>query len=153
MPRPKYDKRCVDPGSKLHEARLWHSHNFRRPGPSVQALSVENPPHHKCVACQVKITGDHVDFGEAALIICNHRTRVDWMFLWVLCLRQGQLSGLKIVLKESLKGIPGFGWATQVINGIFFHFSATFFMPVPQTTETRNMLMNNTLLDGAVLTR
>lgn len=55
-----------------------------------------------------------MDFGEAALIICNHRTRVDWMFLWVLCLRQGQLSGLKIVLKESLKGVPGFGWATQV---------------------------------------
>ncbi|CAN0210102.1 unnamed protein product [Ectocarpus fasciculatus] len=35
------------------------------------------------------------------------------MFLWCLCLRQGQLSSLKIVLKESLKGIPGFGWATQ----------------------------------------
>ncbi|CAM9850945.1 unnamed protein product [Pylaiella littoralis] len=62
---------------------------------------------------KVKITGDHVDFGEVALIICNHRTRVDWMFLWILCLRQGQLSGLKIVLKESLKGVPGFGWATQ----------------------------------------
>ncbi len=69
-----------------------------------------------CIAflAQVKVTGDRVDFGEAALIICNHRTRVDWMFLWVLCLRQGQLSGLKIVLKESLKGVPGFGWATQV---------------------------------------
>lgn len=62
----------------------------------------------------MKITGDRVAFGEAALIICNHRTRVDWMFLWCLCLRHGQLSGLKIVLKESLKGIPGFGWATQV---------------------------------------
>lgn len=62
----------------------------------------------------MKITGHRVPFGEAALIISNHRTRVDWMFLWCLCLRQGQLSGLKIVLKESLKGIPGFGWATQV---------------------------------------
>lgn len=80
----------------------------------VRTSSVGNTTDLKCVVCQVKITGDHVDFGEAALIICNHRTRVDWMFLWVLCLRQGQLSGLKIVLKESLKGIPGFGWATQV---------------------------------------
>lgn len=58
-------------------------------------------------------------FGETALIICNHRTRVDWMYLWVLCLRQGQLSGLKIVLKESLKGIPGFGWATQMLLFVF----------------------------------
>ena len=39
------------------------------------------------------------------------------MFLWILCLRQGQLTGLKIVLKESLKGVPGFGWATQVRAG------------------------------------
>ncbi|CAM9267777.1 unnamed protein product, partial [Hapterophycus canaliculatus] len=71
------------------------------------------------LCCQVKITGDRVEFGEAALIICNHRTRVDWMFLWCLCLRQGQLSGLKIVLKESLKGIPGFGWATQMLLFVF----------------------------------
>lgn len=60
-----------------------------------------------------------MDLGETALIICNHRTRVDWMYLWVLCLRQGQLSGLKIVLKESLKGIPGFGWATQMLLFVF----------------------------------
>lgn len=63
---------------------------------------------------QVKISGDMVPYGEAAMIICNHRTRVDWMFLWCLCLQQGQLSGLKIVLKESLKSVPGFGWASQV---------------------------------------
>ena len=63
---------------------------------------------------QIKVTGDRVAFGEPALVICNHRTRVDWVFLWCLCLRQGQLSGLKIVLKDSLKGIPGFGWAAQV---------------------------------------
>ncbi|CBJ33474.1 Lysocardiolipin acyltransferase [Ectocarpus siliculosus] len=68
---------------------------------------------------KVKITGDRLEFGEAALIICNHRTRVDWMFLWCLCLRQGQLSSLKIVLKESLKGIPGFGWATQMLLFVF----------------------------------
>lgn len=60
-----------------------------------------------------------MDLGETALIICNHRTRVDWMYLWVLCLRQGQLSGLKIVLKESLKGMPGFGWATQMLLFVF----------------------------------
>lgn len=69
-------------------------------------------------ARQVKLSGDVVPYGEPALIICNHRTRVDWMFLWCLCLHQGQLSGLKIVLKESLKSIPGFGWATQVSLGL-----------------------------------
>lgn len=90
------------------------------------ASGFENPP---CVVCQVKITGDYVEFGEAALIICNHRTRVDWMFLWVLCLRQGQLSGLKIVLKESLKGIPGFGWATQVNERMLYYFVFCNFPP------------------------
>lgn len=41
------------------------------------------------------------------------------MFMWSLCLRTGNLSAMKIVLKDSLKAMPGFGWATQCFLFIF----------------------------------
>lgn len=47
------------------------------------------------------------------LLAANHRTRLDWMFLWGLAAVLGRLGGLKIVLKDSLRKMPGFGWGTQ----------------------------------------
>ncbi|OLP83830.1 Lysocardiolipin acyltransferase 1 [Symbiodinium microadriaticum] len=47
------------------------------------------------------------------LLISNHPTRLDWMFLWTLAAALGRLSGLKIVLKDNLRSAPGFGWAVQ----------------------------------------
>jgi len=41
------------------------------------------------------------------------------MFLWCLCLRYGHLASLTIVLKDSLKSIPGFGWAMQMFLFVF----------------------------------
>ncbi|XP_032071415.1 lysocardiolipin acyltransferase 1 isoform X3 [Thamnophis elegans] len=49
----------------------------------------------------------------------NHRTRMDWMFLWSCLLRYSYLRLEKICLKSSLKVIPGFGWAMQVAAFIF----------------------------------
>jgi len=106
--------------------------------------------------------------GEPALIVCNHRTRIDWMFIWCLCARSaaprhpcrlsrapagrersavlhgcapwssrrasvsllrhawfgrvrrlGLLDTMKIALKESLKNVPGFGWAMQAFMFVF----------------------------------
>lgn len=57
--------------------------------------------------------------GEPAMIICNHRTRIDWMFLWSLCFRLGILKSMKITLKDSLKSLPGFGWAMQCFLFVF----------------------------------
>lgn len=56
---------------------------------------------------------------EDVLIVSNHRTRVDWMFLWGLAAAMGRLSGLKIVLKDALRKAPGFGWATQCFGFAF----------------------------------
>ncbi|CAM9676502.1 unnamed protein product [Choristocarpus tenellus] len=68
---------------------------------------------------KVKLSGDVVPCGESAVLVCNHRCRIDWMFMWCMCLRHGQLSGLKIVLKDDLKSVPGFGWAMQMFLFIF----------------------------------
>ncbi|XP_053238978.1 lysocardiolipin acyltransferase 1 isoform X2 [Podarcis raffonei] len=57
---------------------------------------------------KVVITGDGFIPGERSVIIMNHRTRMDWMFLWNCLLRYSYLRLEKICLKSSLKGIPGF---------------------------------------------
>ncbi|XP_061551752.1 lysocardiolipin acyltransferase 1 isoform X2 [Phycodurus eques] len=51
----------------------------------------------------------------------NHRTRLDWMFLWCCLLRYSYLRLEKICLKAALKAVPGFGWAMQVACFVFIH--------------------------------
>ncbi|XP_034620632.1 lysocardiolipin acyltransferase 1 isoform X3 [Trachemys scripta elegans] len=57
---------------------------------------------------KVVITGDGFIPGERSVIIMNHRTRMDWMFLWNCLLRYSYLRLEKICLKSSLKSVPGF---------------------------------------------
>jgi len=57
--------------------------------------------------------------GVDVLVISNHRSRVDWMFLWGLAAAMGRLGGFKIVLKDSLRKVPGVGWATQCLGFAF----------------------------------
>lgn len=70
---------------------------------------------------KVIITGDAFVPGERSVIIMNHRTRMDWMFLWNCLMRYSYLRLEKICLKASLKSIPGFGWAMQAAAYIFIH--------------------------------
>lgn len=68
---------------------------------------------------KVVITGDGFVPGERSVIIMNHRTRLDWMFLWCCLLRYSYLRLEKICLKAVLKAVPGFGWAMQVACFVF----------------------------------
>ncbi|XP_062851813.1 lysocardiolipin acyltransferase 1 [Trichomycterus rosablanca] len=68
---------------------------------------------------KVIITGDGFIPGERSVIIMNHRTRLDWMFLWCCLLRHSYLRLEKVCLKAALKAVPGFGWAMQVASFIF----------------------------------
>ena len=47
--------------------------------------------------------------NEKAVIMMNHRTRLDWLYFWSVILRQGKLENEKIILKKELKNIPGAG--------------------------------------------
>lgn len=60
---------------------------------------------------RVKICGDQKLLEGPCLIIMNHRTRFDWLFLWSYMIRMGDLRKHKIVLKQSLRKIPLFGTA------------------------------------------
>ncbi|XP_052057487.1 lysocardiolipin acyltransferase 1-like [Mytilus californianus] len=73
--------------------------------------------------CGVKavITGDVVYDDECELIIMNHRTRFDWLFVFSYQIRCGSLRHFKISLKEILKNVPGPGWAMQCAGYLFLH--------------------------------
>ena len=58
---------------------------------------------------KIFIKGDKVPRDEAALIIMNHRCRLDWMFYFMVLLRNGRLEHEKIILRDDLKLVPGPG--------------------------------------------
>ncbi|CAH1792687.1 unnamed protein product [Owenia fusiformis] len=70
---------------------------------------------------KVVVTGDAIRPNERSLIVMNHRTRLDWMYLWSCLIRYGSLKNEKIILKSPLKHIPGAGWAMQCAAYIFIN--------------------------------
>jgi lysocardiolipin and lysophospholipid acyltransferase len=67
---------------------------------------------------KVVISGDIVPSRERILLIANHRTEVDWMYLWDLALRKGCIGYIKYILKSSLMRLPIFGWAFHILEFI-----------------------------------
>uniref|UniRef100_A0A2P2J6Q0 Putative 1-acyl-sn-glycerol-3-phosphate acyltransferase 5 isoform X3 n=1 Tax=Rhizophora mucronata TaxID=61149 RepID=A0A2P2J6Q0_RHIMU len=67
---------------------------------------------------KVIFSGETVPARERVLLIANHRTEVDWMYLWDLAWRKGCLGYIKYVLKSSLMKLPVFGWAFHILEFI-----------------------------------
>ena len=68
---------------------------------------------------KVVVTGDRIPWNEGCVIVMNHRTQMDWVLLWNLLARFGDIRCCKIILKNSLKQIPGAGWAMQQAMFLF----------------------------------
>ena len=88
-----------------------------------------------CCNTQLHYFGDYVNPDEKTIIVMNHRTRVDWNYVWIalyhatqnpsseLCSCKqtvqnttesssfdvGGKSKIKFVLKDEIKNIPGMG--------------------------------------------
>lgn len=67
---------------------------------------------------KVVFSGDLVPAKERVLLMANHRTEVDWMYLWDLALRKGREGVIKYILKSSLMKLPVFGWVFHVMEFI-----------------------------------
>ncbi|CAK9178565.1 unnamed protein product [Ilex paraguariensis] len=67
---------------------------------------------------KVIFSGETVPARERVLLIANHRTEVDWMYLWNLALRKGCLGCIRYVLKSSLMKLPVFGWGFHILEFI-----------------------------------
>lgn len=84
---------------------------------------------------KVIISGDALPGSDRVLLISNHRTEVDWMYLWDLALRKGRLGYIKYVLKSSLMKLPVFGWSFQILE----------FIPVERKWEVDDRVMHQML--------
>lgn len=67
---------------------------------------------------KVVFCGETVPARERVLLIANHRTEVDWMYLWDLALRKGCLGYIKYILKSTLMKLPVFGWGFNILEFI-----------------------------------
>ncbi|KAE8683636.1 putative 1-acyl-sn-glycerol-3-phosphate acyltransferase 4 [Hibiscus syriacus] len=84
---------------------------------------------------KVVFSGDNVPQKERVLIIVNHRTEVDWMYLWDLAMRKGCLGYIKYILKSSLLKLPVLGWAFHILE----------FISVDRKWETDETIMHQML--------
>lgn len=84
---------------------------------------------------RVVFSGDSVPSRERVLLMANHRTEVDWMYLWDLALRKGCVGCIKYILKSSLMKLPVFGWVFHVVE----------FIPVERKWEADESTMRQML--------
>ncbi|XP_028757109.1 1-acyl-sn-glycerol-3-phosphate acyltransferase 3-like [Neltuma alba] len=56
---------------------------------------------------------------ENALLICNHRSDIDWLVGWVLAQRTGCLGSTVAMLKRELKYLPVIGWSMWFNDYVF----------------------------------
>ncbi|XP_039016052.1 1-acyl-sn-glycerol-3-phosphate acyltransferase 2-like [Hibiscus syriacus] len=56
---------------------------------------------------------------EHALVICNHRSDIDWLVGWVLAQRSGCLGTSLVVMKKSSKFLPVIGWSMWFSEYLF----------------------------------
>ncbi|KAH6826102.1 lysophosphatidyl acyltransferase 2 [Perilla frutescens var. hirtella] len=60
---------------------------------------------------------------EHALLICNHKSDIDWLVGWVLAQRSGCLGSSLAVMKKSSKFLPVIGWSMWFSEYLFLERS------------------------------
>ncbi|KAL1554625.1 1-acyl-sn-glycerol-3-phosphate acyltransferase 2 [Salvia divinorum] len=70
-----------------------------------------------------KLMGWYVPGKEHALVMCNHRSDIDWLVGWVLAQRSGCLGSTLAVMKKSSKLLPVIGWSMWFSEYLFLERS------------------------------
>jgi len=74
------------------------------------------------LGARIRVVGDPILSRERSLLVCNHRTRLDWNWLWAALFHGGWPNAghsAKIVLKDDVKCIPGLGWIMQMSRYLY----------------------------------
>lgn len=85
-------------------------------------LSMVSTVVERVMGMRVRLAGDVLteeQRGEGALVISNHPSTADWIYIWSWLVRQGDMNTLKIALKRSLHSSPIVGWALQCARYLF----------------------------------
>ncbi len=81
-----------------------------------QLLAQLSPFLEKYGKLDIKWYGEKVPVRESAFVISNHVSLVDWLVIFSLGVRKGRACSLRFFAKDSLKWVPGYGWALR-LNG------------------------------------
>jgi lysocardiolipin and lysophospholipid acyltransferase len=84
---------------------------------------------------KIVFSGENLPPKKRVVLFANHRTEVDWMYLWDLALRKGHLGYIKYILKSSLMKLPIFSWAFHIFE----------FIPVERKWEIDEAIIQNKL--------
>uniref|UniRef100_A0A0K2SVC8 Lysocardiolipin acyltransferase 1like [Bombus impatiens] n=1 Tax=Lepeophtheirus salmonis TaxID=72036 RepID=A0A0K2SVC8_LEPSM len=70
---------------------------------------------------KVTISGDYIRSDESSIFVVNHRTRVDWNYLFVGIhkITYPANNNAKFVLKQEVRMIPGVGWTLQCTRSLY----------------------------------
>ncbi|KAK6755231.1 hypothetical protein RB195_013920 [Necator americanus] len=70
---------------------------------------------------KVRVSGDEIEYDKPALIIMNHRTRLDWMYMWSALYQMNPwlITSNKISLKAQLQNLPGAGFGMSASHFLF----------------------------------
>ncbi|RCN35142.1 Acyltransferase [Ancylostoma caninum] len=70
---------------------------------------------------RVRVSGDEIEYDKPALIIMNHRTRLDWMYMWSALYQMNPwlITSNKISLKAQLQSLPGAGFGMSAAHFLF----------------------------------
>ncbi|VDM56535.1 unnamed protein product [Angiostrongylus costaricensis] len=70
---------------------------------------------------RVRVSGDEIEYDKPALIVMNHRTRLDWMYMWSALYQMNPwlIVSNKISLKAQLQSLPGAGFGMSAAHFLF----------------------------------
>jgi hypothetical protein len=72
---------------------------------------------------KIQVFADNETFNrmgkEHALVVCNHRSDIDWLVGWILAQRSGCLGSALAVMKKSSKFLPVIGWSMWFSEYLF----------------------------------
>lgn len=57
--------------------------------------------------------------GKTKVVIINHHSRIDWLYVYILAARTAWVSNLRVVLKDDLRRVPLFGVCMQLFAFMF----------------------------------
>jgi 1-acyl-sn-glycerol-3-phosphate acyltransferase len=73
----------------------------------------------KVAGKKILFYGDKIPLHQTAIVICNHRSVLDWLVIFCLARRKGRLGCAKFFVKDSVKWIPGVGCGLYLVNYVF----------------------------------
>lgn len=88
--------------------------------------------------------------NNGVLVICNHRTRIDWMFVgWCYGAAIKVAGDMIIILKDALRSAPIFGWLMQL--GLYVFLERKRENDIPHITNMLTYLININVFPSLLL--